>query len=147
MSALSTKRSFYMFPDTKYKLHTWGSGIKKDLDFSKTTLPSTRLGDNDFKITMKIYFEYILSWMYFNSSTHHRNEGITRILPDVQGIENLIPIKHFLGITWRLWSIKSITLSEVGQRKTNIIWYHLYVESKKNETNQLIYKTEIDGLP
>ena len=45
-----------MFPDTQYKLHTWGSGIKKDLDFSKTTLPSTRQGDNDFKITMKIYF-------------------------------------------------------------------------------------------
>ena len=28
-------------------------------------------------------------------------------------------------------------------RKTNIIWYHLYVESKK-WTNQLIYKTETD---
>lgn len=80
-----------MFPDTKYKFHTWGSGIKKDLDFSKTTLPSTRQGDNNFKITMKIYFQ-------FNSSTH-QNEGITRILPDVQGIQNLIPIKHFLGIT------------------------------------------------
>ena len=34
-------------------------------------------------------------------------------------------------------------LSEVSQRKTNIIWYHLYVESKKNGTNELIYKTEI----
>ena len=28
--------------------------------------------------------------------------------------------------------------------KTNIIWYHLYVESKKTITNELTYKTEID---
>ena len=28
-------------------------------------------------------------------------------------------------------------------RKTKII-YHLYVESKKNDTNELIYKAEID---
>ena len=33
-------------------------------------------------------------------------------------------------------------LSEVSQ--TKIIGYHLYVESKKNDTNELIYKTEID---
>ena len=38
-----------------------------------------------------------------------------------------------------------IILSEVSQIKTNIIWYHLYVESKKNDTNELIYKTEIDS--
>ena len=25
------------------------------------------------------------------------------------------------------------------------IWYHLYVESKKNVTNELIYKTETDS--
>ena len=24
------------------------------------------------------------------------------------------------------------------------MWYHLHVESKKNDTNELIYKTEID---
>ena len=28
--------------------------------------------------------------------------------------------------------------------KTNI-WYHLYVESKKNDTNELIYRTEIEN--
>ena len=33
-----------------------------------------------------------------------------------------------------------IILSEVSQRETNII-YHLYVESKKNDKNELIYKT------
>ena len=29
--------------------------------------------------------------------------------------------------------------------QTNIIWYHLYVESKKNDTNEIIYKTETDS--
>ena len=36
-------------------------------------------------------------------------------------------------------------LSEVSQRKTNIVWHHLYVESKENDTNELIYKTETDS--
>ena len=27
--------------------------------------------------------------------------------------------------------LKSITLSDISQRKTNIVWYHLHVESKK----------------
>ena len=27
--------------------------------------------------------------------------------------------------------------SEISQRKRNIIWYHLYVESKKTDTNEL----------
>ena len=31
--------------------------------------------------------------------------------------------------------------------KTNIIWYQLYVESKKNDTNELISKTETDSQP
>ena len=44
------------------------------------------------------------------------------------------------------WMDVEITiLSEISQRKTNIIWYHLYVESKKNDTNELIYKTELDS--
>ena len=37
--------------------------------------------------------------------------------------------------------LEYIILSEIGQTKTNIIWYHLYVESKNN-TNESIYKTE-----
>ena len=40
-------------------------------------------------------------------------------------------------------NLEIIILSEVSQRKTNI--YHLYAESKKNDTNELIYKTEIDS--
>ena len=45
--------------------------------------------------------------------------------------------------TWM--DLEIIILSEVSQTKTNI-WYHSYVESNslKNETNELIYKTEID---
>ena len=31
-----------------------------------------------------------------------------------------------------------------SERETNIIWYCLYVESKKKGTNKLIYKTEIE---
>ena len=45
-----------------------------------------------------------------------------------------------------IWmDLEIITLSEVSQRKTNIIGYHLYVESKKNDTNERIYKTETDS--
>ena len=35
-----------------------------------------------------------------------------------------------------------ILLSEVSQRKTNTVWYHLYVESKKAK----LLKKENDGL-
>ena len=31
--------------------------------------------------------------------------------------------------TWM--DLENIRISEVRERKTNIIWYHLYVESKK----------------
>ena len=42
-----------------------------------------------------------------------------------------------------IWmDLKIIILSEVSQTKTNIIWYYSYVESKKKNTNELIYKTE-----
>ena len=40
------------------------------------------------------------------------------------------------GWTWKL------LLSDMCQTKTNPIGYHLYLESKKNDTNELIYKTE-----
>ena len=44
--------------------------------------------------------------------------------------------------TWM--DLEIIVLSEVSQTKANIIWYRLYVESKKkkNDTNELIYKTD-----
>ena len=41
--------------------------------------------------------------------------------------------------------LEIIMLREVRQRKTNILWYHSYVESNiKNDTNEVIYKTETD---
>ena len=36
-------------------------------------------------------------------------------------------------------------LSEINQTKTNTVCYHLYVESKKKNTNELICKTETDS--
>ena len=42
--------------------------------------------------------------------------------------------------TWM--GLEMIIVNKV--RKTNSIWHHLYAESK-NDTNELIYKTEIDS--
>ena len=47
-----------------------------------------------------------------------------------------------LAATWM--DLGVITLNEVSQQKTNILWYHFYV-NQKNYTNELIYKTEIDS--
>ena len=46
--------------------------------------------------------------------------------------------------TWM--DLGNVILSKVRERKTNIIWYHLCVESNffKNDTNKLIYKRETD---
>ena len=44
--------------------------------------------------------------------------------------------------TWM--DLEMIILSEINQRKSNIIRYHLYVESKK-EANKLIYERETDS--
>ena len=41
--------------------------------------------------------------------------------------------------------LEIIIVSEVRQRKTSIIWYHLYVESNKNYPDELIYRTETDS--
>ena len=44
--------------------------------------------------------------------------------------------------TWM--DLEIVTLSAVSQTKMNIIWYRLYVKSKKNSTDELIYKIEIE---
>ena len=44
-----------------------------------------------------------------------------------------------LAATWM--DLENIILGEVNQTKTNIIHYHMYVESKNN-TNESLYKTE-----
>ena len=41
--------------------------------------------------------------------------------------------------------LETVILSEVGQRKTNITWYHFHVKSKKLDTNKL-YLQNIDRL-
>ena len=42
-----------------------------------------------------------------------------------------------------IMDLKIFIPSEVSQIKTNITWYHLYVESYKNDTNELIYKMKL----
>ena len=44
------------------------------------------------------------------------------------------------AVTWM--DLKIPILSEVRQKKTNIIWYHLYVEANKNNMKELIHKIE-----
>ena len=54
-------------------------------------------------------------------------------------------IKKWNNAISAIWvALEIIILSEVSQRKSNII-YHLYVESKKYDTNELIYKTETES--
>ena len=68
---------------------------------------------------------------------------------DVVHACNVISLSHNkneimpFAATWMQLDV--ITLSEVSQRKTNIISYHLYVESKKKGTNEPIYKMEIES--
>ena len=38
-----------------------------------------------------------------------------------------------------------LEITKWSKSETKIIWYHLYVESKKNDTNELIHKTETDS--
>ena len=45
--------------------------------------------------------------------------------------------------TWM--DLDIIILSEVSQTKTNTLGHHLYVESKKYTTNELIHKTGVDS--
>ena len=44
--------------------------------------------------------------------------------------------------TWM--DLETIILSEVNQIKTNIIYYSYMESNLKNDTNELIYKTETD---
>ena len=45
--------------------------------------------------------------------------------------------------TWM--DMEIIIVSKVSQTKTNNIWYLSYVEFLKNDTNEIIYKTETDS--
>ena len=43
------------------------------------------------------------------------------------------------------WMNLEIFMSEISQRKTNIIGHHLYMESNKNDRKKLIYKRETNS--
>ena len=61
------------------------------------------------------------------------------------GILLSIKKSEIMPFTARWMDLEFIKLSEISQkRKTNIIWCYLNVESKKNDTNELIYETKID---
>ena len=38
--------------------------------------------------------------------------------------------------------LESVILNEVSQKRRNIVWYPLYVESEINDANELTYKTK-----
>ena len=43
------------------------------------------------------------------------------------------------------WMDQETIHTDGSQAKTNIIWYYLYVESKKDDTNEVIYHTDLDS--
>ena len=51
-------------------------------------------------------------------------------------------INEIMSFTVTWMDLEIIILSEVWQINRNIIWYHFYVKSFKNDTNELIYKTK-----
>ena len=61
-----------------------------------------------------------------------------------------LPVDYYSAITKneiRLFAatwmdLEIIIPSEISQTKRNIIWYFLYADFKKNDTNELIYKTD-----
>ena len=71
--------------------------------------------------------------VYTHTHTHHG------LLLSYKGEWN-----NAIAATWM--DLEIMILNEVSQTKTNIIWYHLYVESKI-WPNELIYKTETDSQP
>ena len=71
------------------------------------------------------------------------------MFPNLLGLKTLFPLLIELGFiesTFRNASLKELThLSILKLSELDIIWYHFHVESKKNGTNKLIYKTEIES--
>ena len=65
-------------------------------------------------------------------------------MPYIYKVEYYSAIKRMkqchLQPTWM--DLEIIILSEVCQTEKDIIWFHMYVESKKNNTNELAYKTD-----
>ena len=128
MSALQTKGSFYKFLDTKYKLHTQGSGIKIDLDFSKTTLPSIRQGDHAFKIMMKNYFHPRIP---YSTQLSLKYEGIIRILSDIARCPKFDSQKIFLRNFLKNLLLQNTILSKSDKERQ--ISYIAYMRNLKKK--------------
>ena len=56
--------------------------------------------------------------------------------------QSAMKINEIMSLTVTWMDLEIIILSEVCQINRNIIWYHFYVKSLKNDTNELIYKTK-----
>ena len=66
-----------------------------------------------------------MDYIYIYIYTHY---------PAIKKKNEILPF----AATWM--NLEGIMLSEISQRKTNIVWYHLYLESKKY--NKLVNITD-----
>ena len=67
---------------------------------------------------------------------------------DVLDIYNGIVLSHqkeWNNVIWSNIDEPQDYHTKGSQTKTTIIWYHLRVESNKNDTNELSYKRETDS--
>ena len=88
----------------------------------------------------------------YNSQDMEATEMSINRWIDKEDMVYIYTVEYYLAIkkneimsfaaTWM--DLEIIILSEVSQRKTNIIWYDL-MQNLKYDTNELIYQTEIDS--
>ena len=136
-------KSFSLEKDNEFPLHLYGtecvppppasippSSIPTSPPLHLSTLP-----DSDRNSLHNLTF-YASSFKYLSQSQlcdnlcscsgYHTQESPTMVW--YSAITVLNEIMPFIA-TWK--DLENIILSEVNQRNTNVIWYHLYVESKK----------------
>ena len=72
---------------------------------------------------------------------------ISQFIPPIYTMEYYLAIKKNeimpFAATWM--DLEIVILSEIRHRKTNIIQYHVYEESKNMGINKLIYKSEVES--
>ena len=95
-------------------------------------------------IIIKIIIILIHSWRNFpffiNQYISSKKSKIFLLCKTGWNIIQLFKKKEIMPFAATWMDLEIIIWSELRERQTNIIWYHLYVRSLKNE---LIYKTEI----
>ena len=99
-----------------------------------------------------IYIYYIYMYIYIYTHTYVYIHIYTYMYIYIYTHTHIYIMEYYSAIknneimpfaaTWK--DLEIIVLSEVSQTKTNIVWYHIHVESKNN-TNESIYKTETDS--